>query len=56
MKHDLAGPGVTPARALLAVAGAVPALELVDFRYRGKPTGADVIADGVYAKDRKSVV
>lgn len=49
MKHDLAGPGVTPARALLAVAGAVPALELVDFRYRGKPTGADVIADGVYA-------
>ena len=49
MKHDLAGPGVTPARALLAVAGAVPALELVDFRYTGKPTGADVIADGVYA-------
>ncbi len=49
MKQDLAGPGVTPARALLAVAGALPALELVDFRYSGKPTGADVIADGVYA-------
>ncbi len=49
MKHDLAGPGVTPARALLAVAGAVPALELVDFRYSGKPAGTDVIADGVYA-------
>ena len=49
MKHDLAGPGVTPARALLAVEVAVPALELVDFRYTGKPTGADVIADGVYA-------
>lgn len=49
MKHDLAGPGVTPARALLAVAGAVPALELVDLRYSGKPSGADVIADGVYA-------
>ena len=49
MKHDLAGPGVTPARALLAVAGAVPALELVDFRMSGKPTATDVIADGVYA-------
>ncbi len=49
MEHDLAGPGVTPARALLAVAGAVPALELVDFRMSGKPTATDVIADGVYA-------
>lgn len=37
------------ARALLAVAGAVPALELVDFRYGGKPVGTDLIADGVYA-------
>lgn len=35
--------------ALLAVAGAVPALELVDFRYGGKPVGTDLIADGVYA-------
>ena len=49
MKDDLAGPGVTPARALLAVRGAAPALELVDFRYSGKPVGTDVIADGVYA-------
>ena len=49
MKEGLAGPGVTPVRALLAVQGAVPALELVDFRYSGKPIGSDVIADGVYA-------
>jgi 2-keto-4-pentenoate hydratase len=49
MRQDLAGPGVTPARALLAVEGALPALELVDFRYRGKPVGTDVVADGVYA-------
>lgn len=49
MKADLAGPGVTPARALLAVEGALPALELVDFRYSGKPVAADLIADGVYA-------
>ncbi len=46
---DLAGPGVIAARAALAVAGAMPALELVDFRHRGAPRGADVVADGVYA-------
>jgi 2-keto-4-pentenoate hydratase len=50
MKQDLAGPGVTPARALLAVEGALAALELIDFRHSGKPTGTDVVADGVYAK------
>ena len=50
MKHDLAGPGVTAPRALLAVEGALPALELVDFRYSGKPVGTDLLADGVYAK------
>lgn len=49
LKEDLAGPGVTPARARLAVEGALPALELVDFRYSGKPVASDVIADGVYA-------
>src|SRR5262249_57137728 len=49
MKHELAGPGVTPPRALQAVEGALPALELVDFRYTGKPVATDVIADGVYA-------
>lgn len=49
MKHDLVGPGVTPPRALQAVEGALPALELVDFRYSGKPLVTDIIADGVYA-------
>jgi 2-keto-4-pentenoate hydratase len=49
MRHDLAGPGVTAARAATAVEGALPALELVDFRYRGKPAGTDVVAEGVYA-------
>jgi len=49
MRRDLAGPGVTPPRALQAVEGALPALELVDFRYSGKPVATDVIADGVYA-------
>jgi 2-keto-4-pentenoate hydratase len=49
MRRDLAGPGVTPARALLAVAGALPALELIDIRYTGTPTASDLIADGVAA-------
>lgn len=49
MKRDLAGPGVTAAAALLAVEGALPALELVDMRFTGKPSAADVVADGVYA-------
>jgi 2-keto-4-pentenoate hydratase len=49
LKRDLAGPGITPATALLAVEGALPALELVESRYTGKPTGADMVADGVYA-------
>ena len=49
MREDLAGPGVTPPRALRAVEGALPAIELVDFRFSGKPVASDVIADGVYA-------
>ncbi len=49
MKRDLAGPGVTAAAALPAVEGALPALELVDMRFTGKPTAADVVADGVFA-------
>src|SRR6201996_3167445 len=32
MEHDLAGPGVTAARALTAIAGALPAVEIVDSR------------------------
>jgi 2-keto-4-pentenoate hydratase len=47
--RDLVGPGVTPAQALVAVEGALPALELVDVRYTGKPLASDVIADGVFA-------
>jgi 2-keto-4-pentenoate hydratase len=50
MRRDLAGPGVTAATAAAAVEGAQPALELVDFRYTGKPVGTDVIAEGVFAK------
>jgi 2-keto-4-pentenoate hydratase len=50
MGRALAGPGVTPPQALLAVEGAVPALELIDFRYAGKPTAIDAVADGVFAR------
>lgn len=32
MSHDLAGPGVTTAKALTAIAGALPAIEVVDSR------------------------
>lgn len=49
MRRDLAGPGVTPARAATAVEGALPALEIVDFRYSGTPVGTDLIAEGVFA-------
>ena len=48
LKTDLAGPGVTTASALLAVEGAMPSFELIDFRLTGTPRGTDVIADGVY--------
>lgn len=49
LKRDLAGPGVTPVSALLAVEGAMPSFELIDFRCSGKASGADVVADGVFA-------
>jgi len=49
MKADLQGPGVTPASALLAVEGALPSFELIDFRLSGKPRGTDMVADGVLA-------
>ena len=49
MRTDLAGPGVTPPRALRAVEGALPALELPDFRMSGKPIGTDLVADGIFA-------
>jgi 2-keto-4-pentenoate hydratase len=50
MGRALAGPGVSAPQALLAVEGAVPALELIDFRYAGKPTAIDAVADGVLAR------
>jgi 2-keto-4-pentenoate hydratase len=49
LKRDLAGPGVTAPMALQAIEGATPALELVDLRHSGKPSGVDIVADGVYA-------
>lgn len=49
MRSDLAGPGVTPPRALRAIEGALPALELPDFRMTGKLTGTDLVADGIFA-------
>jgi len=49
LKAALEGPGVTAASALLAVEGAVPSFELIDFRMSGRPRGADVVADGVLA-------
>lgn len=49
LRSELAGPGVTAASALLAVEGALPALELIDLRLSGAPRGVDVVADGVYA-------
>lgn len=49
MREDLPGPGITPPRALAAVDSVLPALELIDQRYRGNAVAADVIADGVYA-------
>jgi 2-keto-4-pentenoate hydratase len=48
MKADLSGPGTTAESALLAVDGALPSFELIDFRLSGKPRGADIVADGVY--------
>ena len=50
MRTKLVGPGVTAAAALLAVEGAVPALELPDFVFSGKPRAADFIANSVIAK------
>ena len=49
LKADLAGPGVTAVSALLAVEGALPALELIDLRFAGTARGVDMIADGVAA-------
>ena len=50
MRTRLAGPGVTAETALLAVEGAVAALELPDFIFSGKPRVADVVASSVIAR------
>lgn len=49
MRTKLVGPGVTAATALLAVEGAVAALELPDFMFSGKPRVTDFIANSVIA-------
>lgn len=49
LRCALSGPGVTPASALLAIEGAMPALELIDIRFSGKPRAEDMVADGVAA-------
>lgn len=49
MRSTLAGPGVTADSALLAVEGAVAALELPDFIFSGKPRVADFVASSVIA-------
>jgi 2-oxopent-4-enoate/cis-2-oxohex-4-enoate hydratase len=50
MRTKLVGPGVTAATALLAVEGAVAALELPDFIFSGSPRVADFVASSVIAK------
>jgi 2-keto-4-pentenoate hydratase len=46
LRERLVGPGVTPARALLAVQGVVPALEIIDCRYHDWTfKGPDALAD-----------
>lgn len=48
LKHDLKGPGVTVAHALAAIAGVMPAFELVDSRFRDwKANAIDMTADNV---------
>ena len=49
MRTKLVGPGVTAATALLAVEGAMAALELPDFIFSGKPGAADFIANSIVA-------
>lgn len=49
MRSELAGPGVTAETALRAVESAMPALELLDFVFSGKPRAADYIASSIVA-------
>ena len=50
MRTKLVGPGVTAATALLAVESIMPALELLDFVFSGKPRAADYIASSIVAQ------
>ena len=50
MRTKLAGPGITPATAMHAVEGALPALELLDFIFSGKPRAGDFIASSIIPK------
>ncbi len=50
MRTKLVGPGVTAATALPAVESAMPALELPDFMFSGKPRAADYIASSIVAQ------
>lgn len=49
MRMKLVGPGVTAATALLAVEGAMAALELPDLMFSGKPGVPDFIANSIIA-------
>ena len=50
MRTKLVGPGVTAATALVAVESIMPALELLDFVFSGKPRAADYIASSIVAQ------
>ncbi|HEV8583418.1 MAG TPA: fumarylacetoacetate hydrolase family protein [Methylomirabilota bacterium] len=50
VRARLAGPGVTAAAAAAAVEGALPALELPDFMFSGKPRVGDFVANSVIAR------
>ena len=50
MGAKLAGPGVTAEIAMHAVEGAIPALELLDFIFSGKPRAGDFIASSIVPK------
>jgi 2-keto-4-pentenoate hydratase len=50
MGAKLAGPGVTAETAMHAVGAAIPALELLDFIFSGKPRSGDFIASSIIPK------
>lgn len=48
MKRRLVGPGVTPGVARAAVEAVLPAFELLDFIYTGKPRAPDYYANSIH--------